>query len=612
MRTNINEIKRMLADRAQSVCEYLLPNGRTASGEWCVGSLGGEPGKSLKVCLRGNKAGVWSDFATGDSGDLIDLWKEVQKKTVVEALQDIRGWLGVETPFYTRPVSERPLVRPPKPVCSAPRNRVRDYLVEDRNIPGEVLGAYKIGEQMNYIVFPFLRGGELIMVKTRLAEDGAKPVPTAPGCEKILFGWQAVDDNTREIYITEGEIDAMSMAAYSYPAVSVPFGGGGGGKQDWIESEYEHLDRFETIYLCLDNDPEGKAAVEEISRRLGRHRCRVVTLPYKDANECLQRGVRKAEIDEAIAAAVTLDPETLTRVIDYGPSVVGLLWPEEGRHLGYSFRYRSLTDKVIFRPGEVTIWTGASGHGKSQILSDCIVYWIKEGSRVCLASLEMAPPQTLKRMVKQTSGTDRPTEEYIHQCLAWLDPGLVVYNRVGKASIEEMLEAFEYAAAKYGCDQFVIDSLMRLGIESDDYNGQEQVMYRVVDWAIDRVVHVHFVAHARKGDRGAGPQEIEDVKGAMEIGANAFNVISIWRDKNWENLRERAESDEDLSEDEQRYLDAGGVVVNVSKQRNGDWTGRVRLHFNIENYQYRSNQCPQGHYHYVDLEQKNAGHSGSG
>jgi twinkle protein len=30
--------------------------------------------ESLKVHLTGDKAGIWQDFATGEGGDLLDLW----------------------------------------------------------------------------------------------------------------------------------------------------------------------------------------------------------------------------------------------------------------------------------------------------------------------------------------------------------------------------------------------------------------------------------------------------------------------------------------------------------------------------------------------------------
>src|SRR5262249_48631484 len=116
-------------------------------------------------------------------------------------------------------------------------------------------------------------------------------VRVEPDCEPVLFGWQAIDPEAREVTITEGELDAMSAFDYGWPALSVPFGGGKGDKQRWIESEFERLLRFETIYLALDNDAEGEAAAEEIANRLSRHRCRRVILPRKDLNECRQAGI---------------------------------------------------------------------------------------------------------------------------------------------------------------------------------------------------------------------------------------------------------------------------------------------------------------------------------
>ncbi|HRP29208.1 MAG TPA: hypothetical protein PLG77_12335, partial [Burkholderiaceae bacterium] len=143
------------------------------------------------------------------------------------------------------------------------------------------------------------------------------------------------------------------------------------------------------------------------------------------------------------------------------------------------------------------LWSGAAGSGKSQIISDCIPQWIKQGSRVCLASLEMKGEQTLRRMCKQTGGVDRPTAPFIQRILDWLDGGLLLYERVGKAGVPALLEVFDYARAKYGCDQFIIDSLMRLGIAQDDYNGQEKAVFQIVDWTIQHNVHMHLVAHSR-------------------------------------------------------------------------------------------------------------------
>lgn len=535
--------------------------------------------------MTGEKAGIWADFDSGQAGDLIELWCAVRGVKLADALEQIRDWLGIARPKAVRE-PRKEYIRPPKPKCAAPVGRVLDYLVEVRNIPATVLERYKVGEAGDEIIFPFLLpSGELVLAKARKAEDKAKPMPTAKECEPILFGWQAVPDAAREVVITEGEIDALSMAAYGYVALSVPFGGGKGGKQQWIENEFERMERFERIYLALDMDKSGEDAAEEIASRLGRHRCFRVKLPFKDANECLVNGLGAEEIGKCIKEAEGLDPEGLRPASAFTENVIRLFWPSPETHQGYCTPYRKIRDKLLFRPAEFTLWSGDSGAGKSQILSDCIVDWVNQGSRVCLSSLEMKGEHTLKRMCKQVVGVDRPTEEYITKALTWLDRGLLLYERVGKAGVEGLLEVFNYARAKYGCDQFVIDSLMRLGVASDDYTGQEKAVYQLVDWVIEHGVHLHLVAHSKKGDKDRGAPETRDVKGAMEIGANAFNIITVWRNKKHEDAVNAAASDELRDE---LFSSKAGVVMNVDKQRNGDFEGKVALWFDQKTYRYHS------------------------
>lgn len=581
---DITQIKRMLADRAQSVAEMLLPGGRKEGQEWRAGSVGGEKGQSLGVHLSGAKAGVWQDFQSGEGGDLLDLWVACKGGTLAEALDAARAWLGVTRPEpYREP--RKTYTRPPRPNCVPVTDKALDYLTEARNIPEAVLRAFKIASNGDEIIFPFLLpDGVLALAKVRKAEDGAKPRPTAADCEPVLFGWQAIPNDCREIVITEGEIDAMSWFAYGYPSMSVPFGGGKGGKQNWIENEFERLDRFERIYISTDMDKPGDEAAEEIASRLGRHRCYRVTISRKDANECLVAGVPQADMDAAIRSAHALDPEGLKRASDYADKVVHLFWPAHEQEPGYSTPYEKLGGKMRFRPAEMTLWSGAAGSGKSQIISDCIPHWVKFGSRVCLASLEMKGEQTLRRMCKQTGGVDRPTAQFIERILSWLDGGLLLYERVGKAGVAALLEVFDYARAKYGCDQFIIDSLMRLGIAQDDYNGQEKAVFQIVDWTIQHNVHTHLVAHSRKGERGQGAPETEDIKGAMEIGANAFNILTVWRNRRHEEELQAAKTDLERADLEQKP----GVILNVAKQRNGDFEGKIGLWFDQSTYRYHS------------------------
>jgi twinkle protein len=589
---DIVEVKRALAARAESVARYLYPKGRRDGHEWRIGSVDGEPGRSLGIHLAGDKAGLWKDFAGDGGGDLIDLWMTVHRQDLPTALPDIRKWLGLEQPRpYTAPRTN--WKRPPKPNVRTPSGRGLAYLTEDRNLPADVIGAYKIGEEAgDAIVFPFLLpDGTLALAKRRDSVDGAKPKPTAADCEPVLFGWQAMPPNARACVITEGEIDAMSWAAYGYHGMSVPFGGGGGAKQQWIENEYDRLQRFERIYLALDNDEQGDKAAEEIINRLGVHRCLRVTHPggRKDGNQCLVEGVTKAMMDEAIAKAAWVDEPDLRLPSEYYNDVVALFYPEEGRHVGYRTPFGSLGTSLLFRPGEVTVWTGDAGSGKTQAVQHCGIDAVQQGSRLCVLSLEMHPKRTLERMMRQVVGTSQPTKAAIKAALDWLSTGLLMYGRTGKRSLDEILRIFDYARARYGCDQFIVDSLMRLGVAGDDYNTQETVIFRLVEWTMAANVHTHLVAHSKKGERDRGAPETADIKGAMEIGANAFNIISIWRDRKFEEqVQALRESPDGYEAAAKLFESRPGVVLNVAKQRNGDFEGKVGLWFDQASYRYRS------------------------
>jgi len=596
--SDIVTLKHALADRAQTVAEHLLPAGVREGREWCVGSTAGEAGRSLKVVVAGGKVGTWADFASGEAGDLIDLWAAAKRQTLVEALDDVRSYLGLERPQFEKPA--RQFRRPAPPKCEAPVSAVLDYLTGERKLSEEAISAYRVGEAGRRIIFrSFLPDGSLAFAKylaiDRLPNGKKDTRPLEADMEPVLFGWPAIADDAREVVITEGEIDALSMWDFGYPALSVPFGGGGGAKQAWIENEFDRLGRFEVIYLALDADKEGDAGAEEIANRLGRHRCRRVRLPRKDANHCLQDGITRVEIAHCIAAAESLDPPELRRAGQFADEVMDLFWPNPDLpQPGYALPFGKLADKLRLRPAEVTIWTGATGAGKSQILSHALVACIDQGARVCIASLEMAPRQLLKRMVKQAGNVDRPTMEYGRAVIDWLDASTWVFAVVGKTGVERLIEVFEYARARHGCCVFVVDSLMRLGVGAEDYEGQERAVYQLVNWTVGNNVHLHLVAHARKSDpRNDGPPDSESVKGTSEIASNAFNVLTIWRNRKLEEeLRaatEAANRGDPGSDANLKELDGKPpVILTVAKQRNGDFEGRVGLWFSAETYQYRS------------------------
>jgi twinkle protein len=148
-----------------------------------------------------------------------------------------------------------------------------------------------------------------------------------------------------------------------------------------------------------------------------------------------------------------------------------------------------------------------------------------------------------------------------------------------------------------------------LGMSSEDYEGQEKAVFELVSWAVTTGVHVHLVAHARKSDRAAAHAvpDVEDVKGTSEIAANAANILGIWRNKKLEDEIRLASEDAERGDETARLkldelIAKPPVLVNVAKQRNGDWEGKFGLWFNPQTYQYRGAHDDRHGRKFVGLE----------
>ena len=155
---NARELSQRLASDAAGVAQFLFPNGKRQAGEWRLGGLSGEPGKSMGIRLTGAKAGVWADFASGESGDLLDAWMAVRGLSMASAMAEAKQYLGVRDTMPERDV--KAFKRPEKPKCQTPKSAVKAWL-NGRGITDETIAAFKVAEQLRgdkaYAVFPYLR-----------------------------------------------------------------------------------------------------------------------------------------------------------------------------------------------------------------------------------------------------------------------------------------------------------------------------------------------------------------------------------------------------------------------------------------------------------------------
>jgi hypothetical protein len=110
MRRDASELAHRLAREAEAVCRHYLSNGKRAGRYWLVGDVHNSPGRSMFVRLQDSPrgpAGKWTDAATGEHGDLLDVIREtLGLRDFREVAEEARRFLKLprtEQDFASKP-----------------------------------------------------------------------------------------------------------------------------------------------------------------------------------------------------------------------------------------------------------------------------------------------------------------------------------------------------------------------------------------------------------------------------------------------------------------------------------------------------------------------------
>jgi twinkle protein len=251
---------------------------------------------------------------------------------------------------------------------------------------------------------------------------------------------------------------------------------------------------------------------------------------------------------------------------------------ENGEQLrGAKLPWKKTRDLIRFREGEVTLWSGMNGHGKSLALGQAMVGFVCQREPVCIASFEMKPVVTLARMMRQTAGCRQPDRELVLGAHELWSEWLWIYDQQGQVHADKILAVMRYAAEKLKVRHFVVDSLMKCGIAEDDFTAQKLFLDAITTIARDTGMHVHLVAHSRKAKDETLPPGKMDVKGSGSITDQVDNVVVVWRNKGKEQAMQAGGSHQPTEPD---------ALLIIDKQRNGEFEGKVGLFFDKGSMQY--------------------------
>ena len=249
------------------------------------------------------------------------------------------------------------------------------WFFEKRSITQKTLTECRVTQSMEYmpqtqkeancINFNYFREEELVNVKFR---DGAKNFKMVSKAELIFYGLNDIK-NSDWCIIVEGEIDKLSFwQAGIKECISVPNGASKSSvaNLEYLDNCYSYFDNKKKIIIATDNDEAGIFLRDELSRRLGYHRCFKVDLrEFKDSNELLhQKGV---EFVISLINDINLIEYPIDGIIT-GNDVwdnVELLF-KNGLQRGDLTGFSKDFDKMVsFVQGQLMVLTGIPNHGKS-------------------------------------------------------------------------------------------------------------------------------------------------------------------------------------------------------------------------------------------------------
>ena len=312
-----------------------------------------------------------------------------------------------------------------------------------------------------------------------------------------------------------------------------------------VGKEVDALECFNFILVCAPPGPARDEIVSELTART----TVAVLVPQKDAFYGCEN-IRSLLASKGTWAVSRLlygaEEVAIQDIIDLSTVDTSKQLNAERTLSGF----RALDSAIGgFSPGDLSVWTGKRGDGKSTLLGQVLLEAVNQGHKVCAYSGELPARQFKLSMLQQAAGRHnvvrredertgrilyRVPQETANVIDDWWKGHLFLTDirRDNAHNEDNILRLFEYARRRYGCDTFLVDNIMtaelRDAAELGHWQAQSKFTGRLVAFAKARDVHVHLVAHPRKTERRL---EADDVGGSSDITNRADNVIKVERVK---------------------------------------------------------------------------------
>jgi twinkle protein len=425
----------------------------------------------------------------------------------------------------------------PEPIVKWFESRgIRQKTLTDARISFDSVWFPQIEKNAPAVQFNYFRDDILINIKSRSQQ---KHFTLNAKSQLIFYNLDSIK-GAKEVFISEGEIDCLSLIEAGYTSVvSVPNGAGANNNLSYVDNCIHLFEGIEKIHIATDNDIPGRALREQLAERFGKDRCDYIEFKqYKDANDLLKAEGIQGLID------VCSKPQNFNIVGTYTASDFSYEIDDmyvNGLDKGVSIGLRDFW--LRFVPGYITVITGIANDGKSDFLDEiCMRLLTKHQWKGAYYSPENKPTQlhisklARKLTGKNWDGENRITKEEIQEVKGFLDKSIFFIQPEKDFSIQSIFNTVADLKKRYGIKWFAIDAWNKL-----EHKGGNDLTYigKTLDelalFCTAHQVHCFLVAHPRKmdKDRKTGKRDVPslyDIAGSADFFNKCDNGLSVYVD----------------------------------------------------------------------------------
>lgn len=238
--------------------------------------------------------------------------------------------------------------------------------------------------------------------------------------------------------------------------------------------------------------------------------------------------------------------------------------------------------KLRFHDRGFTIWSGYPGAGKTTALRQLVCHLLLTGKKVFVASFEEHPVDVIVHLAGVAFGCEVPSVKQLQWFIDFYSADLRIWGVIGVAKHMQLLGVIQQLA-RDGVNHVMLDSLMCLDVNSQDWEGQRQFANLLSSIAIESKIHIHLVAHPRKALSVEQEADINDVAGGADYGRLAHNVVFVRRQKPMSNSSIPEVNGMQIAVRKQRY--GSGFIGNID-----GWLNRRIRQFKADQFDQRPTQ----------------------